>query len=57
MSNNKMLLPSDLERKRLIKILTKTNPNYGKSPNERNIREMLTNGIVILDKPRGPTSH
>ena len=57
MSDNKLLLPSDLKRKRLIKIHTKTNPNYGKSPDERNIIELLSNGMVILDKPRGPTSH
>lgn len=57
MVKNKNLLPSDKKRKRIIKVQTKTNPNYGKSPKERNIKEILNNGIINLDKPRGPTSH
>lgn len=31
--------------------------NYGKKPEERNVEELLNFGIVILDKPEGPTSH
>jgi H/ACA ribonucleoprotein complex subunit 4 len=50
-------LPSDKKRKRLIKVQVKTNPNYGKSPNEYSVRELLNNGIINLDKPCGPTSH
>lgn len=45
------------ERKRLIKVNIKTNPNYGKSPSELNVNELLNNGIINLDKPSGPTSH
>ncbi|MDH4122923.1 MAG: RNA-guided pseudouridylation complex pseudouridine synthase subunit Cbf5 [Thermoplasmata archaeon] len=30
---------------------------YGKSPEERSIEELITNGIVIIDKPMGPSSH
>ena len=30
---------------------------YGKYPGARTEREMLQNGIIILDKPSGPTSH
>ncbi len=30
---------------------------YGKRPGERTIDELLKSGIVILDKPQGPTSH
>ncbi len=30
---------------------------YGKRPKERTIDELLKSGIVILDKPQGPTSH
>jgi len=45
------------ERKRLIKVNIKTNPNYGKSPSELNINELINNGIINLDKPSGPTSH
>ncbi len=50
-------LPAQEKRKRLIKVSAKTNLNYGKSPNERSIKELLNNGIIILDKPSGPTSH
>jgi len=32
-------------------------PIYGSYPDERSIEERLENGIIILDKPRGPTSH
>jgi H/ACA ribonucleoprotein complex subunit 4 len=51
------LLPSEKKRKRIIKVQVKTNPNYGKPPEERSIKELLNNGVIILDKPNGPTSH
>lgn len=47
----------DKKRKRLIKVQAKTNPNFGKAPNERSVRELLNNGLINLDKPSGPTSH
>jgi H/ACA ribonucleoprotein complex subunit 4 len=53
----KHMLPTDLKRKRLIKVQVKTNPNYGKSPDERSVKELLFNGFINLDKPGGPTSH
>lgn len=57
MVKNKHVLPSDKKYKRLIKVEAKTNPNYGKSPDERSIKELLNNGMINLDKPCGPTSH
>ena len=57
MQNKKYKLPSDKKYKRIVKIQVKTNPNYGKSPNERSINELLNNGVINLDKPSGPTSH
>ncbi|MGC8644771.1 MAG: RNA-guided pseudouridylation complex pseudouridine synthase subunit Cbf5 [Thermoplasmata archaeon] len=30
---------------------------FGKSPEERSIEERLSYGFVVIDKPRGPTSH
>ncbi|MCK4996630.1 MAG: RNA-guided pseudouridylation complex pseudouridine synthase subunit Cbf5, partial [Thermoplasmatales archaeon] len=51
------MIPSDKKRKRLIKVKIKTNLKYGKSPNERSVKELLNNGMINLDKPRGPTSH
>ena len=31
--------------------------HYGKPPSERTVSERLDNGIIIVDKPAGPTSH
>jgi len=57
MTEKSIMLPSLKQRKRLIKVTAKTNENYGKSPAERTIRELLNNGFINLDKPSGPTSH
>lgn len=55
--DSKYLLPSDQKRKRLVKVSAKTNPHYGKSPDEMTVKELLNNGFINLDKPSGPTSH
>jgi len=55
--SKKNLLPSDIIRKRIIKVSAKTNPNYGKDPDERTVFELLQNGFINLDKTSGPTSH
>ena len=34
-----------------------TNPKFGKAPSERTWQELIHNGIVVIDKPAGPTSH
>lgn len=34
-----------------------SNPNYGKYPGVRRMDELVRNGIIILDKWSGPTSH
>jgi H/ACA ribonucleoprotein complex subunit 4 len=57
MKANQNLLPSDKKRKRIIKTKLKTNPKYGKKPDERETKELLNNGLINLDKPCGPTSH
>jgi len=57
MPDRKYKLPSDKKRKRIVKVQFKSNPNYGKSPDERNIDELLNCGVINLDKPSGPTSH
>lgn len=44
-------------RRRLIKEEAETNPLFGKEPNKRSIEELIENGVVIIDKPNGPTSH
>ena len=40
-----------------IKVKVNTNPNYGKTPDDYTVKELLNNGIINLDKPCGPTSH
>jgi len=57
MIEKKHLLPSNKKRKRLIKVSSKTNPNYGKYPKDMTARDLLNEGFVNLDKPSGPTSH
>jgi H/ACA ribonucleoprotein complex subunit 4 len=42
---------------RLIKNKLKTTNHYGKTPKSRNVDELLECGLIILDKPKGPTSH
>jgi H/ACA ribonucleoprotein complex subunit 4 len=34
-----------------------TDPAFGKRPKERPIKEYLSYGLIVLDKPQGPTSH
>ena len=50
-------LPSDTKRRRFIKAHATTIQHYGKAPDDLTIPELLTKGMLILDKPAGPTSH
>ena len=34
-----------------------TNSNYGKLPQERTIKELFDSGLILINKPQGPTSH
>ena len=34
-----------------------TNPGFGCIPSERSLDELLSAGVVLVDKPRGPSSH
>lgn len=45
------------ENKRLIKKKDTTNHDYGKPPSERSLTEKIKSGVIIIDKPSGPTSH
>lgn len=51
------MLPSEKKREWHTKQEGETNPAHGKYPHERTLREHIENGIVNIDKPRGPTSH
>jgi H/ACA ribonucleoprotein complex subunit 4 len=52
------LLPFE---RRDVKVLTKkqseTNEKFGKRPEHRTTQELLAGGIVVIDKPAGPSSH
>ena len=30
---------------------------YGKPPEERTVEELIEKGLIVLDKPMGPTAH
>lgn len=56
MEENK--LPAEKnEPKILIKKEGITNEKYGCIPEERNIQDLINLGIIIINKPSGPTSH
>ncbi len=46
-----------LERCKLEKAPAVTDPRYGCAPEARSIREHIERGVVVIDKPAGPTSH
>ncbi|NVM54557.1 MAG: RNA-guided pseudouridylation complex pseudouridine synthase subunit Cbf5 [Candidatus Helarchaeota archaeon] len=50
-------LPCDKDRNILIKAEDTTDPQYGQTPNQRSIQELIHSGIINLNKPSGPTSH
>lgn len=41
----------------IVKSEDKTNPAYGKNPNERTLEEAIKNSVIVVDKNSGPTSH
>jgi len=41
----------------IVKQEDETDPKFGKKPEERSIEELLGLGIVVADKPCGPSSH
>jgi tRNA pseudouridine55 synthase len=52
------LLPFEKEDTEIIeRYKSKTNKKYGKTPEQRNITELINYGFINLDKPGGPTSH
>jgi len=52
------MLPQEMvKRKRLIKSKSLTISKFGTVPAERSLEDLFESGVVILDKPSGPTSH
>ncbi len=49
--------PSLVQRKRLVRVDFTSDPSLGSRPSERSVQELLKCGVVVLDKPAGPTSH
>jgi H/ACA ribonucleoprotein complex subunit 4 len=41
----------------LVKVEDLSKPRYGKRPDERSLEELLSAGVIVVDKPQGPTSH
>ena len=52
-----LLLPSEIPQEMIIKSQELTNPDFGKPPSARTLPELLSNCLIFLDKPSGPTSH
>ncbi len=44
-------------RRWLVKSEDSTDPRYGSVPTERPIEEAIRKGVLVVDKPPGPTSH
>jgi H/ACA ribonucleoprotein complex subunit 4 len=41
----------------LVKKHSVTSPKYGRPPQQRTTEELIQSGIVVIDKPDGPSSH
>lgn len=52
-----MLPQEEVKRKRLVKSKSLTISKFGTMPNERSLEDLFESGVVVLDKPSGPTSH
>jgi H/ACA ribonucleoprotein complex subunit 4 len=44
-------------KKRLVCASQMTTSKFGSNPYDRDIQELLNSGVILLDKPSGPTSH
>ncbi len=53
-----MEFPFERRKYEIVKrVEEKTNVMWGKDPKERSMKELLDYGIIVLNKPQGPTSH
>lgn len=52
------ILPFEtIKRETLVRREAVTSAKYGKAPEDRTMNELLDFGIVVIDKPPGPSSH
>jgi len=49
--------PSFISRKRMVRAQFEPDPALGSAPAGRPVDALLKQGVVVLDKPAGPTSH
>ncbi len=49
--------PSFINRRRLVRTDFDSDPNFGTAPDKRTVEGLLRLGVIVLDKPAGPTSH
>ncbi len=49
--------PSFINRRRLARAEYTSDPSFGVEPAKRSVEALLRLGVVVLDKPAGPTSH
>ena len=52
-----LFVPWHVKRELLVKAEDKTDPNFGRKPEERQIQDYIKFGVINLDKPPGPSSH
>jgi len=57
MKNTRNRLPIVTNRRKFVREEAETDPRYGKRPEERSVEELINMGVVVIDKPKGPTSH
>ncbi len=57
MANNVSCPPKKTSKEVLMRSEGETDPAYGCSPDKRPVEELLSKGVINLDKPRGPSSH
>jgi len=57
MENTRNRLPIVTNRRKFVREEAETDPRYGKRPEERSVEELINIGVVVIDKPKGPTSH
>ena len=54
----KNMLPFEtIKRKILVKKEAETDPGHGCAPEQRPVSELISYGVVNINKPKGPTSH
>ena len=49
--------PSFINRKRLARVEFASDPGFGTEPSRRSVEALMKLGVMVLDKPAGPTSH